>query len=288
MRPSRILAILLTAAAPLPLSAQTPASPAATAAQSDQTTLHVAALLTEEGQPIEQGMVWHVFRDNPDPAGKPRLVKQSRDAQPVFQLEPGEYLINGAFGRANLTRRIVVATTQPMNERFVLNAGGLKIAASLPGSDPAADRAVSYDVYAEERDQAGNRIRIVTAARPGRILRLNAGLYQVISTYGDANARVLTEVSVEPGKLTEATLTHAAARISFRLVTRPGGDALPEVSWTIQSAKGELVKESVGAVPTHVLAAGKYVVVARRQGRAFRAEFTAASGDNSAVEVVAR
>jgi len=264
------------------------ATPALPVDPSAQVVVQVSAALTEDGQAIDQGLVWHVFLDNPDPAVKPRLVRQSREATPSFRLDPGEYLVNAAFGRANLTRRIVVTSGRPMNERFVLNAGGLKIIATLSGSESALDRAVSYDVFSEERDQTGNRMRIVAGAKPGRILRLNAGQYQVISTYGDANARVLTEVSIEPGKLTEATLTHAAARISFRLVTRPGGEALPEVGWSIQSAQGELIKESVGAVPTHVLAAGKYVVVARRQGRAYRAEFTANAGDNTAVEVVAR
>ena len=160
--------------------------------------VQVSALLTDDGQSIDQGLVWHVFRDSADPAVKPRLVTQSRDAAPRFRLEPGEYLINAAFGRANLTRRFTVLPGKPMNERFVLNAGGLKITATLPGSDPAAERAVTYDVFSEERDQAGHRVRIVSAARPGRIVRLNAGLYQVISTYGDANARVMTEITVEP------------------------------------------------------------------------------------------
>ena len=248
--------------------------------------VQVSALLTDDGQSAST-RVWSraVFRDSADPAVKPRLVTQSRDAAPRFRLEPGEYLINAAFGRANLTRRGGLPG-KPMNERFVLNAGGLKITATFPGSDPAAERAVTYDVFSEERDQAGHRVRIVSAARPGRIVRLNAGLYQVISTYGDANARVHDRDYGGAGKVTEATLTHAAARISFRLVTRPGGDALPEVSWTVQNDPGELVKESVGAVPTHVLAVGRYIVIARRQGRAFRAEFVANPGDNSAVEVV--
>ena len=44
--------------------------------------------------------------------------------------------------------------------------------------------------------------RIVDGVKQGVILRLNSGIYHVVSTYGDANAHVRTDVTVEAGKLT--------------------------------------------------------------------------------------
>ncbi len=151
-----------------------------------------------------------------------------------------------------------------------------------------ADNAVVYSVLSDERDQFGNRITVLPSARPGATVRLNAGLYQVQSTYGDANAVVRGEVAVEPGKVTEATLVHSAARATFRLVTRPGSEALSDTQWSIVGSQGEVVKESAGALPTHILAPGIYAVVARRLGQSFRREFTVQAGETVSVELVAQ
>ncbi|MEQ1650258.1 MAG: hypothetical protein ABL898_16890 [Hyphomicrobiaceae bacterium] len=264
-------------------SAQTQPAP-----QSNTSAVALTAFLTDDGQPIDQGIVWHIFRDRPSADSQPRPLQTVRDPVARIRLEPGAYFVTATFGRAYLTRKIMIDANKPTQEKFVLNAGGLKVNAVISAADATADRSIVYDVFLEERDQAGNRVKVVSAAKTGRIVRLNSGLYQIVSQYGDANARVRTTVAVEPGKLTEATLTHAAAKISFRLVTRVGGDALTDVTWNIQSPQGELVKETAGAVPTHILAAGAYVVIAKHQGRTFRAEFAASAGEANVVEVVAR
>ncbi|MDX2201969.1 MAG: hypothetical protein NW223_04420 [Hyphomicrobiaceae bacterium] len=253
-----------------------------------QGQLSLTASMTEDGQIIDQGLIWRVFRDKPGPDGKPRLVSTVRDATPRVTLEPGDYVVNVAYGRANLTRRISVAGEKPAEERFVLNAGGLRVAFVLPGTDAMADRATGYDVFSDERDQSGQRKLIVSGVRPGLILRLNAGLYNIVSTYGDANATARADVTVEAGKLTEATLTHQAAKITLKLVTRPGGDAISDTQWIITTPQGEMVKESVGALPTHVLAPGAYVATARNAGQAFQRQFSVQQGQAAQVEVLRR
>jgi hypothetical protein len=46
------------------------------------------------------------------------------------------------------------------------------------------------------------------------------------------------------------------------------------------------VKESVGALPTHVLAPGKYLVTASSGGRLYQNSFEIKDGDNISVEVL--
>jgi hypothetical protein len=259
-----------------------------TEANQGQVAITLSAILSDDGQSIDQGLVWHIFRDRAGPDGKMPLVKQSRDAAPTLRLDPGDYLINAAFGRATLTRKIGVVAGQPRVEKFNLNAGGLKVKALLANGEPAPERSVTYDVLNEERDQSGNRVKVITAAKPGLIIRLNAGVYQVVSTYGDANARVRAEVAVEPGKLSEMALSHTGTKVTFKLVGREGGEALADVAWSIIDTKAETVKETVGALPTHILAAGRYAVLAKHQGKTYRAEFTAKPGEQAVVEVIAR
>ena len=145
-----------------------------------------------------------------------------------------------------------------------------------------------YDIFADEADQFGNRQKVIGDAKPGLIIRLNAGTYHIVSVYGDANAVVRADVTVEPGKLTEATVNHTAARVTFKLVLQPGGEALANTHWNILTPDGDVVKESVGALPTHVLAAGRYTVLARFKDKNYTRDFTIASGDIKQIEVVIR
>jgi hypothetical protein len=246
----------------------------------------LTAYLTEESQGISQGLVWRVFRDKAGTDPKAALVSMHREASPTLRLEPGAYLINVALGRANLTRKIAIASEQATKERFVLNAGGLRVIAVLPAGTPAGERSVSFEVQSDELDQHGQRTKIVTGAKPGVVLRLNAGIYSIVSKFGDANALARADISVEAGKLSEVTLAHAAARVSFKLVTRRGGDAIADTLWSVATSQGEAVKESAGALPTHFLAPGAYVVNAKHAGRVFRQDFAVKSGETAQVEVV--
>ena len=266
-------------------SAQRP--PPKTNSGDGRVQLTLSAFLTQDGEPIDQGVVWRVYTETPgvDPP-QPRLVTTSKEPISVVSLAPGSYIVNVVFGRAHLTRRVTIAAATNADERFILNAGGLRVTAVLGAAEKVRDLAVSYDVYQGDADQLGGRTKVVGGLRPNVIVRLNAGLYHVVSTMGDANATVSADVTVEAGKLTDAVINHHAARVTMKLVTRAGGEAQADTLWAVHSAQGDLVRESQGALPTHILAAGEYVASARHAGRLYQRQFTVVSGEAVQVEVV--
>jgi hypothetical protein len=267
-----------------------PGSP--TTERPETVEVRLSALQTERGPRIEQGTTWRIYLVSAGAAsgGAPqlRLLETRREAAPVLRLSPGTYAVNVAFGRANTTRTLKVAAGPTVEERFVLEAGGLRVRAALASGEAAPDMSVSYDVYRAESDQSGNRRKIVSNAKPGVVLRLNSGLYQVVSAWGDANAIVRADVAVEPGKITEAVIAHHGAKVTFKLVQRSGGEAIADTAWVVHSAQGETVVESSGALPTHILAAGTYSVSARHAGRLFKREFILEPGDPVHVELEMR
>jgi len=264
-----------------------PISPNATPSDGKQGRVTLVGLVSEEGQTIDKGLVWRVFGER-GPDGRPRVTGTYRDASPVLDLAPGEYLVNVAFGRANVTRRITIMPGAASTEQFMLNVGLLRVTTLLGNSQPAPANAISIDILSDERDQFGQRVRVVAGAKPGRTFRLNSGLYQVQSVYGDANAIVQADLTVEPGKLTETTVIHQASRVTFKLVRRAGGDAIADTQWSILNRQGDTVKESAGALPTHLLAPGTYTVTARSQGQAYRRTFAVRSGETAQIEVMAQ
>lgn len=255
--------------------------------QPGRSNIVASAYLTQDGEPIDQGLIWRVYTETPgvDPP-QPRLLSTTKDAAPTFQLAPGSYVINVAYGRAHLTRRVEVANNKDADERFILNAGGLRVTAALGTTEKVSDLAVTYDVYQGDADQLGGRSKVVGGLRPGIIVRLNAGLYHLVSMLGDANASVSADVTVEAGKLTDAVISHYAARVTLKLVLRAGGEAQADTHWSVHSLQGDLVRESQGALPTHILAAGQYVASARHAGRLYQRQFTVTSGEPVQVEVV--
>lgn len=247
--------------------------------------VRLIALLTADGQRIDNDLVWRIFEESRD-AGRPgKLLHTFREAAPAVRLMPGNYVVNAAFGRAHITRKITVSAAVEATEPFVLNAGGLRV--QMAGSSGKIDSSkATFDIMSDERDQSGNRTVVLSRAKPGVVVRLNSGIYHVVSTYGDANAVVASDVTVEAGKLTEMTITHRPARITLKLVTRQGGEALPDTSWTLMTADGRTVKESVGALPTHFIAPGSYLAIAKTQGQVFRREFAVKEDDVAEIEVL--
>jgi len=248
--------------------------------------ISVTAHLTENSLPITQGLVWRVFRDKAAVGGKDLLVSTHRDANPTLRLDPGNYWINVALGRANLTRKVAIAGEQATKMRFVLNAGGLRLIPVLVNGEAANAKLVTFDVESDERDGHGQRTKVVSGVRAGGVLRLNAGIYSIVSRYGDANATARADVSVEAGKLSEVTLSHAAANVSFKLVTRAGGEAIADTQWGVTTSQGEAIKDSSGALPNYILAPGTYVVRARHAGRLYTRDFAVKGGDSAFIEVV--
>ncbi len=244
------------------------------------------ALLTDAGPKLQSGLIWRVFREAAGADGRRQLVSTHREAMPTAALLPGEYLVNAAYGLSNLTRKIKVESGRSLEETFVLNTGGLKLAAVLANGEPLPAESVHFDILSDEEDQFGNRHTILGDAKPGVVIRLNAGAYHIVSLYGDANATVRADVTVEPGKLTEATVKHAASKVTFKLVQGLGGEALADTQWSILTKTGDVVKENAGALPTCILAAGTYAVVARHGSATYTRSFDVGTGQSEQIEVV--
>lgn len=272
-------------AAPEPAAPQAERAPAVPAGKSK---IRLEAFVSEGGAAVTSGVVWRIFNPKPDKEGKYELLGTMRDPVATAMLEPGEYLVNAAYGLSNTTKKVTVEPGKPLQETLILNAGGLRLNSVQPGGQPIAPNSVRYDIFADEADQFGNRKKILGNAKPGIIIRLNAGVYHVVSVYGDANAVAKADVTVEPGRLTEATVNHSAARVTLKLVHQPGGEALAGTQWQVLSPGGDVVKESVGALPTHILAAGDYSVLAKYNGSNFTRDFTVKAGEVTQIEVVIR
>lgn len=247
----------------------------------------LSAKLTDNTGDISRGLVWRVFGQQPGPDGKLPLIASAQGGSSVFQLEPGTYLVHAAFGRAGATKRITVGR-EPQREDLVLDAGGLKLDAVLSGGVRIPPGKLKFSIYEAKVDAHGERALIIPDVSPNTVIRLNAGTYHVVSTYGAVNAVIRADIRVEAGKLTEATVEHRAAQLTLKLVREEGGEAIADTSWSVLTDAGDIVRESVGAFASMVLAEGDYTVVAKNRDHIYQREFTVVAGRNQDVEVLAQ
>lgn len=268
---------------PSPPNAFAPAVPPSPLARSGLSRITLSAQLVLNGPDISRGMSWHVFEAEPDPAGKLRLVASAVGGNQSFELAPGRYLVHASYGRAGATKRVTVGS-QAKRETFVLDAGGLEMDAAIAGGQAIPKSKLLFKIYLGE-EKAGSEV--VPPVGPNTVVRLNAGTYHVVSHYGNVNAVVRSDITVEAGKLTEATVEHRAAEVTMKLVRESGGEAIADTSWSVLSNSGDPIRESVGAFASMVLAEGDYTVVAKNRDHIYQRDFTVEAGKNQDVEVIA-
>jgi len=246
--------------------------------------LTLEARLTEDGETVPNGLVWRLFSAIPAIDGRPSLIASSENSVADFEIPAGSYILHVAFGRAGLVERIDFSGVRT-RQTVVLNAGGLKLDAVVAGGTKAVASRLSFDIYSSGKDDSDRKL-IASDVPPNKVVRLNAGTYHVVSSYGSVNASVRADIRVEAGKITEATLQQRAALLTMKLVRDHGGEAIADTAWSVSTASGDVVRESVGAFPSMVLAEGDYLIVAKNHDKIYQRPFTVHSGENTDVEVL--
>jgi hypothetical protein len=247
-------------------------------------TLTLSAAFAQDGKPIQSGLTWRIYEDRGDNA-PPTVVARSTDPAPRFTLQPGNYVVHAAYGFAGASQRIT-ATSGSLNERVSIGAGALKLRGAI-SETPIPPNRLSFAVYVPIGSNSEGRL-VIANAKAGELIRLPEGTYHVVSTYGDSNAIMRSDLKVESGKITDATLNHRAATVTLKLVAAIGGEAFAGTAFSVLTPGGDVIREAIGAFPSVTLAQGDYVLIARHEGEVYTREFKVESGLNRDIEIVAK
>jgi hypothetical protein len=248
-----------------------------------QVALHLSAFFAPESKPIRSGLIWRIFEDRGD-AAPPVLVTRSTQPAPTFTLPPGNYLIHAAYGFAGASKRITIQAGN-LVERLNISAGALKLGGAV-GDSPIPQNQLTFSVYVPMGPNSEGRL-VIGNAKAGDAIRLPEGTYHVVSTYGDSNAITRSDLKVEAGRVTEATLNHRAATVTLKLVGSLGGEAFAGTAFSVLTPGGDVIREAIGAFPSVTLADGDYVLIARHDAQVYTREFKVESGLNRDIEIVA-
>lgn len=266
-----------------PDAAAATAAEALAAAARPRQPLQLTARITENGMDIPEGLVWRVFDTKTDGAGELALAAKSDTATASFDLPAGEYVVHVAYGRAQASETVEVAEGGTIRN-IILDAGAMRLNAAVTGDIAIPINLVRFDVFTA--GTGSDRTMVAQGLAANDVVTLNAGIYHVVSYFGDINAVVRADLRVEPGQMTDATLYHRASQVTFKLVTEAGGEAVADVDWTVKTADGETVFTEIGAFPATVLAEGDYLVFAKRGETVYNREFEVQPGQGREIEVL--
>lgn len=244
----------------------------------------LSAKLIDDGPVIPSGLTWRIFSADPELGGDIKLVTRSEQATGVISLPPGEYLAQAAYGFAQTTDTVTV-TDAPVARLLILDAGALRLDARITGGLEINASALKFEIFPQGSEDDPRSV-IATNVRPGELIHLNAGIYHIVCTYGSVNAVAETDLRVDKGQLTEATLFHDAQQISLRLVSEIGGEAIADVDWTIKDASDAVVYRFAGTFPSAILAKGDYTVLAQRGDAVYNRDFSVVPGAAQEIEVL--
>ena len=245
-----------------------------------------SARYSSDGTPINGGLHWRVYADKPDQSGVFRLLKEDTSAQPTFVLPAGSYIVHVAFGLAS-TAKPVQVSRETTRETFEIAGGGLRIEGRV-GNVKIPNAQISFDIYQGSQFEQSDRRPIASSVQTGAVVLVPEGTYYILSKYGDGNAVVRSDIRVAAGKLTDITVTHRAAQIMFKLVSKRGGEALANTDWAVLSPAGDTIAETKGAFPRVILAEGEYKIIARNDNKVYQQDLTVIPGVDGEIEVLAR
>lgn len=264
----------------LPTLSAPEAAPQPTSPEIGVVTL--SAVFASDSKPIRSGVVWRVFEDKAD--GHPVVVARSNEPAPSFSLPPGAYVVHAAYGFAGASKRIAVPAGT-IAERLAISAGALKLSGAITET-PIPPNRISFSVFVPIGTNSEGRL-LRDNVKAGEIIRVPEGMYHVVSTYGESNAIMRSDIKVDTGRLTEATLNHRAATLTLKLVAAPGGESFAGTAFSVLTPGGDVIREVIGAFPTVTLAEGEYMVIARQGEQVYTREFRVESGLDRDVEVLA-
>jgi hypothetical protein len=271
----------------LPPSGNTPpAASQAPAANAGQASLALSAKFGRELPAITGGLHWRIYSAKIE-QGALRPLKEEKNASPTVTLPAGAYVVHVGFGLASATKTVQLRAGEPLREVFEIPAGGLRIEGKV-GDVRIPHGQISFDLYKGSQFEPGDKRPIVQGAQTGDVILVPEGTYHIVSNYGDVNATVRSDIRVQAGKLTDATVTHRAAVITLKLVNEWGGEARANTQWSVLTPGGDVIKESIGAFPRVILAEGEYRVIARNEDQSYERAFKVITGVDGEIEVLAR
>lgn len=248
------------------------------------------ALYADGGPQIERGISWEVFEAASDPEGKREKVAFSYKTEPSFELAPGAYVLTLKVGAASTEIPLEITTESGGTQDVVLNAGLLRMQGlRTDGGDPIA-KGTSWEVLSAEGDMDEKSRKVTFSYSDQPLFTLPEGRYRVLLKVGSAVGEA--DVTVIAGERSEDKIVLDSGIAAVNAVLAEGQQPVGKLSWDVFTAATDIegkrskVTFSYSDNPQWELAAGRYLIRAKRGEGIGEVELDVTAGQRSEAQVV--
>ncbi len=164
--------------------------------------LRLKAVLKEGAEPLKKDIYWRIYETSKDMYGKRKQITGGGSNE-IFKLAAGRYYVQAHFGHAMVSREIELKANEINEYTFNLNAGYLRLHATLSEGAEPLKKDIYWRIYEISKDMHGKRKQI-TGGGSNEIFKLAAGRYYISVHYGKAT--VSREVDVKAKEINDYTL----------------------------------------------------------------------------------
>ena len=241
--------------------------------------LKLTATLGAGGPAVIVPLAWRV-RKASDPAGA-APVAAARASNLDVELPAGSYVVEVAHGLVKASETVEVKAKGATRSAVALQAGAIRVTATLQNGTPALDQAVFAISDVPAGTAAARTVWSGGADAPPVILP--AGTWRISAELD--RARTERQVTVAAGALIDAVLPLGAGRLRAKASDREGGPPLDPVTFKITEDDADSpdgrreVARSTITEPEFTLPAGTYYLTARHGQTETRERVLVNAGD---------
>ncbi len=249
--------------------------------------LKLRAVMVEGGEPLKKGISWTVYQNKSGAKGE--KVDDSYNAEPVFDLEPGSYLLTVSYKQSEADKAVEMVAGKGNELTVVLGSGFVVAQAKMNESGDFIEKGLSWTLYQAEPDSEGNYKRTTSTYDSKTNLGVPSGKYMLQVEYGDSSTK--KEIEVKAGEKTEVILTFGAGTLEAKAFFVDGGEQVGKgLSWTLYSqvdAEGDRkrVSHTYNAITTFKVPAGKYLLTLERGSALAEKEVEIVAGEKTEIKV---
>ena len=233
----------------------------------------------EAGEPINEGVTFIVYEDDPYSPGGRREVARSAAATPSFTLPAGTYYVTARTDGAEARDQIAIGAGDAVRRTLPLALATVELSATLDGNAAPADLPLVFTVTRLDPDP--REILRTTSHSPQ--LELSAGRYRIEAAIASTNVKVAGDVTLTAGQDRKLALKLEAGEITFKLASGASGPG--DVYWEIRDDRQNTVLRTSQSEPVALLGPGRYVVMTETRDGQLLSTFEVRAGESRTVDV---
>lgn len=264
------------------------AKPPAVVKRRTKPEIRLSAHLGPYDSALRGGLEWTIVKLTQDNQPESNLPPwQSNQANPTFDLEPGNYNVSARFRDYEVERNITLEKGDAKSEKLIFNLSELNLPASWARPD---SRSGFGKLLFEPQDKSNTSVKntVISLTPTSQNQLIPAGAYRIV---GIENGKIQSWfIHARPGQAIDLPIWKETGRVIFNMLDKSTGKPLNKPTLSVypltkESQTPKEIARSTALTPQFDLEAGSYYAEIEDGLASTRHEFTVTKGEVTKAEI---